>query len=59
MSNNKKNKGEKNLSPTQKAYQVVDVNQEKPISKVYPEIDNDLARDNVENDLTYADLQDL
>ncbi len=32
---------------------------EKPISKVYPEIDNDLARDNLENDMTAADLQDL
>lgn len=32
---------------------------ERQISEVYPEIDNDLARDNVENDLTYADLQDL
>lgn len=31
----------------------------KPISDVYPAIDNDLARDNVENDLTAADLQDL
>lgn len=33
--------------------------QEKPISKVYPVIDNDLARDNVENDIPAADLQDL
>lgn len=32
---------------------------EKPISKVYAEIDNDLARDNLENDITFADLQDL
>ncbi len=32
---------------------------EKPISKAYSVIDNDLARDNVENDLTAADLQDL
>ncbi len=32
---------------------------EKPISSVYPVIDNDLARDNVENDMTAADLQDL
>ena len=32
---------------------------EKPISKAYPVIDTDLARDNVENDLTAADLQDL
>lgn len=32
---------------------------EKPISQVYPVIDNDLARDNVENDIPAADLQDL
>ena len=32
---------------------------EKPISKVYPVIDNDLARDNIENDLPAADLEDL
>lgn len=33
---------------------------EKPISeKIYPVLDNDLGRDNVENDMTFADLQDL
>lgn len=32
---------------------------EQPVSKVYPVIDNDLARDNLENDMTAADLQDL
>lgn len=32
---------------------------EKPISKVYPVIDTDLARDNIENNITQADLQDL
>ena len=32
---------------------------EKPISDVYPVIDNDLARDNVENDLPAADREDL
>lgn len=32
---------------------------EKPISKVYTALDNDLASDNLENDLTMADLQDL
>ncbi len=32
---------------------------ERPISAVYPVIDTDLGRDNVENDLTAADLQDL
>lgn len=33
---------------------------ERPIPEdVYPVIDNDLARDNLENDLSSADLQDL
>lgn len=32
---------------------------EKPISPAYPAIDNDLAVDNLANDLTMADLQDL
>ncbi|MBQ7802043.1 MAG: hypothetical protein IJ375_06950 [Oscillospiraceae bacterium] len=32
---------------------------EKPISSAYREIDTDLARDNLENDIPYADLQDL
>ena len=32
---------------------------EKPISAAYPVIDNDLARDNVENHIPAADLQDL
>jgi hypothetical protein len=32
---------------------------EKPIPGAYREIDNDLACDNLENDLTFADLQDL
>ncbi len=30
-----------------------------PISDVYPVIDTDLARDNLENDLGASDLQDL
>ena len=29
------------------------------ISDVYPVIDNDLARDNLENDIPAADLEDL
>ena len=33
--------------------------QERPLSKVYPVIDNDLARDNLENDLPAADKEDL
>lgn len=33
---------------------------DKPIpGDIYPVIDNDLARDNVENDLPAADLEDL
>lgn len=33
---------------------------ERPIpSNAYPELDTDLARDNLENDLPAADLQDL
>ena len=32
---------------------------EKPISKAWKEFDTDLARDNLENDITFADLQDL
>ena len=32
---------------------------ERPISSVYPVIDTDLARDNLENNLTEADFQDL
>lgn len=32
---------------------------EKAISKAYPVVDNDLARDNMENDIPAADLEDL
>ena len=32
---------------------------EKPISNAHGPLDNDLARDNLENDIPYADLQDL
>ena len=32
---------------------------EKPISKAYRAADNDLARDNEENDIPAADLQDI
>ena len=32
---------------------------EKPISDAHGIIDNDLARDNLENNIPYADLQDL
>jgi hypothetical protein len=42
-----------------KVYHSVPHQQEKPISNVYSVIDTDLARDNLENDITAADLQDL
>lgn len=32
---------------------------EKPISRAHGIIDTDLARDNLENDIPFADLQDL
>lgn len=32
---------------------------ERPISSIYPVIDTDLARDNIENDLPDSELQDL
>ena len=33
--------------------------EERPIPEdIYPVIDNDLARDNIENDIPYADLDD-
>ena len=45
-------------APSQKVYHIAPA-KERPISAVYPVIDTDLGRDNVENDLTAADLQDL
>ncbi len=43
-----------------KKIQPVDGSIDRPIPEdIYPVIDNDLARDNVENDLSAADLQDL
>lgn len=39
---------------------ILDGNIDKPIPEdVYPVIDTDLARDNLENDLPAGDLQDL
>lgn len=37
----------------------LDGEMEIPISKSYPVIDTDLARDNIENNTPAADLQDL
>lgn len=45
--------------PAQKVFHSNPHRDERPISGVYAEIDNDLARDNLENDITAADLQDL
>lgn len=45
-------------APSQKVYHSTP-HSEKPISPVYPVIDNDLARDNLENDIPAADLTDL
>lgn len=49
-------KREKKPSQSEKVYRMT---AEKPISEAYSTIDNDLARDNLENNLTAADLQDL
>lgn len=46
-------------APYQKVFHTKPHSVEKPISSVYSTIDNDLARDNLENDITAADLQDL
>ncbi|MCH5320353.1 MAG: hypothetical protein J1E36_01220 [Eubacterium sp.] len=51
-------------APSQKVYHMpsnakAKNKSEKPISDAYSVIDNDLARDNLENDITDADLQDL
>lgn len=46
-------------APSQKVYHDMPHSHEKSISSAYPVIDTDLARDNIENDFTVADLQDL
>ncbi len=46
-------------APYQEVYHTDPFPGEKPISSFYPEIDTDLARDNLENDIPAADLQDL
>lgn len=39
---------------------VIDGDIDKPIPEdLYPILDTDLARDNLENDIPYADLQDM
>lgn len=46
-------------APSQKVYHSTPHSQEKPIASVYSAVDTDLARDNLENDITAADLQDM
>ena len=43
---------------TQKVYHTKPSKKEKTISHAYQAIDTDLARDNLENDSPFADLQD-
>ena len=45
--------------PLQKPYRSSNISFERPISPVYATIDTDLARDNLENDITAADVSDL
>lgn len=42
-----------------KKQEAVDGSVDKPIPDAYKALDTDLARDNLENDLSDADLQDL
>ncbi|MBE6748755.1 MAG: hypothetical protein E7557_05950 [Ruminococcaceae bacterium] len=42
----------------QKVFHTKPFKEEKPISEAYGAIDTDLARDNLENDIPAADLQD-
>ncbi len=44
---------------SQKVWHNKGYSEEKPISSAYKGIDNDLARDNLENDIPAADLQDI
>jgi len=46
-------------SPAIKVYHSEPFSAEKPIPDVYSAIDSDLARDNIENDIPAADLEDL
>lgn len=45
--------------PSQKVWHNKGYSAEKPLSSAYRSIDNDLARDNLENDIPAADLQDI
>lgn len=39
--------------------QIISGSIDKPISSLHKDYDTDLARDNIENDITAADIQDL
>lgn len=45
--------------PLQKPYGFSSISFERPIDPVYATIDTDLARDNLENDIPAADLNEL
>lgn len=46
-------------APSLKVYHSVPHSKQRPIADIYSAIDNDLARDNLENDATAADYNDL
>lgn len=46
-------------APSQKVYHTRPYGKERKISSAYSVTDNDLARDNLENDLPFEDIQDL
>lgn len=54
----KRTKGPEN-SDKEDCLLITNHKQEKPIASVYREIDTDLARDNLENNIPAADLQDM
>lgn len=46
--------------PPKKQLNIIDGNIDEPIpERFYPVVDTDLGRDNLENDLPFADRQDL
>ena len=45
-------------APSQKVFHSTPHTAAKQISSAYSQLDTDLARDNAENDIPYADLQD-
>ncbi len=46
-------------APSQKVYHAKPHSSDKPISSAYLAIDTDLARDNMQNDMPLAELEDL